>query len=74
MISLLLRIVLVVLIVVTVGLYVRVLMPPQDDKPAATATVTEQPAQEKQAALKPLPDEQMQIVLKTLAPEMDSAQ
>lgn len=64
------RIILIVLCVVAAGLYVRVLLPPQQEQ---VAEATESTPPSETVALKPLPEDQMQIVLHTLAPEIVSS-
>ena len=84
------RIVLIALCIVSAGLYVRVLLPPQagDTGNRAEQTGTEgkvaeaalekaaemapqaAPPKDAEAVLAPLPEDQMQLVLKTLAPEL----
>ena len=72
MISIFLRVVLLVLILTTVWLYVRVVMPPFQQ--AETAQTTSAPAESQSTqALKPLPKEQMQLVVHTLAPELEAS-
>lgn len=77
------RIILIVLCIVSAGLYVLVLLPPEQveqmtSKLQQTFSSEELPAQESPdsavATLQPLPDDQMALVIKTLAPEMHTKQ
>ena len=73
------RIILIVLCIVSAGLYVRVLLSPEQVEQLTsqllqTFSSEELPAQESPdsavATLQPLPDDQMALVIKTLAPEL----
>jgi hypothetical protein len=61
------RTILIILSLLAAGLYLRVLMPPEDATSAAHQAPQEATVQ---AAPKPLPEDQMQLVLQALAPEM----
>lgn len=61
------RIILIGLCIVTAGLYARVLLPPEK----ATATTVEPDAiPQSEQTVQALPEEQMQLVIQALAPEM----
>jgi hypothetical protein len=85
------RIILLVLVVITAGLYVRVLLPPEQAQEAAQSDAGGTPAESTmpsapelesapapqvaapattdQAKPVPLPEDQMELVIETLAPE-----
>lgn len=85
------RIILLVLVVITAGLYVRVLLPPEQAQQTAQSDAGQAPAEStlpatpeaesaspaqstapatpEQTKPVPLPDDQMQLVIETLAPE-----
>lgn len=63
------RIILILLCIAAAILYARVLLPPEDKDTGSGETVT--PAEEPgKQPLKPLPPGQMELVIRTLAPEM----
>jgi len=77
------RIILILLCILSAGLYVRVLLSPEQVEQLSsqllqTFSSEELPAQESPdstvATLQPLPDDQMALVIKTLAPEMHTKQ
>lgn len=64
------RAILIILCIVTAALYARVLLPPESQ-----SKVAEEPEMEEKAVADsdhpPIPPEQMQLVIQTLAPEME---
>jgi len=65
------RIILIVLCIAAALLYARVLLPPESSESVSTQQQTSKQTDRK---LHPLPPEQMELVIQTLAPEMAAGQ
>jgi hypothetical protein len=64
------RLVLLALLGLTVGLYLRIVMPPAGQGTAPASLQVIESAPEPAAAMHPLPEDQMQLVRDLFAPEL----
>lgn len=64
------RTILILLCIVTAALYARVLLPPEPAKSEITEVTLDEHQPVANAELQPLPADQMQLVIRALAPEM----
>ena len=64
------RLVLLALLGLSVGLYLRIVMPPAGQGPATASLQVIESAPARDPALQPLPEDQMRLVRELFAPEL----